>query len=249
MASTSETGHAKNVANFDELISFITGYGKAYNPTKTTLQLSALKELSALAKNAINQVHNSIPVYRNAVATRKVAFKRLSKLVTRIKNSLIATDASQQIVDSAKTLVRKIQGKRITPKKSEEQKEAQAAEDKEIKEVSTSQMSYDNRVSNFDKLIKLLENITEYTPNEVELKVKTLTTLHNTLKQKNDAITAATTPLSNARISRNQILYSTNTGLIDVAMDTKAYIKSVFGATSPQFKQISKLLFTSIKIQ
>ena len=27
MASTSEVGHAKNVANFQDLIEFVTGYG------------------------------------------------------------------------------------------------------------------------------------------------------------------------------------------------------------------------------
>lgn len=32
MASTTETGHAKNVANFDDFISFVTGYGAAFNP-------------------------------------------------------------------------------------------------------------------------------------------------------------------------------------------------------------------------
>ena len=31
MASTSETGHAKNVANFQDLIEFVTGYGATYN--------------------------------------------------------------------------------------------------------------------------------------------------------------------------------------------------------------------------
>jgi hypothetical protein len=29
MASTSETGHAKNVTNFDEMISFVKDYGTA----------------------------------------------------------------------------------------------------------------------------------------------------------------------------------------------------------------------------
>jgi len=37
MASTSETGHAKNVANFEDLISFCTGYGTAYNPSKAAI--------------------------------------------------------------------------------------------------------------------------------------------------------------------------------------------------------------------
>ena len=34
MPSTSETGHAKNVANFEDLISFCNGYGATYNPSK-----------------------------------------------------------------------------------------------------------------------------------------------------------------------------------------------------------------------
>ena len=45
MASTSETGHLKNVANFDELISFAMGYGETYNPSKAALKLDALKAL------------------------------------------------------------------------------------------------------------------------------------------------------------------------------------------------------------
>jgi hypothetical protein len=35
MASTSEVGHAKNVANFQDLIEFVTGYGVTFNPSKT----------------------------------------------------------------------------------------------------------------------------------------------------------------------------------------------------------------------
>ena len=42
MASTTETGHAKNVANFEDLISFCTGYGAPYNPSKASIKLAAL---------------------------------------------------------------------------------------------------------------------------------------------------------------------------------------------------------------
>jgi len=34
MASTSETGHSKNVATFEKLVSIITGFGAVYNPSK-----------------------------------------------------------------------------------------------------------------------------------------------------------------------------------------------------------------------
>ena len=81
-------------------------------------------------------------------------------------------------------------------------------------------------------------------PNEAELKVATLTTLYNDLKTKNTAVITATAPLSNARISRNDVLYKANTGIYDIAIDTKTYIKSLFGATSPQYSQVKGLKFT-----
>ena len=40
MASTSETGHAKNVANFSTLISFCTAYDTKYNPSNPALSLT-----------------------------------------------------------------------------------------------------------------------------------------------------------------------------------------------------------------
>ena len=49
--------------------------------------------------------------------------------------------------------------------------------------------------------------------------------------------------LSNARITRNEILYLPETGLIGVALSVKIYIKAIFGVTSPQYKQVSGLLF------
>ena len=50
MASSSEVGHAKNITNFQTLITFVTGYGAIYNPTKSKLQLANL-----IAKHASGQ--------------------------------------------------------------------------------------------------------------------------------------------------------------------------------------------------
>ena len=247
MTSTSETGHAKNVTNFDELTSYATGYGTAYNPSKVSIKVPALQALSTSAKNAINAVNAAEPAYKNAVAAREAAFAPLSKLITRVMNALKATDTTVEVDASAKTLVRKIQGVRATAKKTEEEKKALAAEGKEVVEISSSQMSYDSRLDNFDKLIKLLTSVTLYAPNEADLKVTALTTLYTDLKAKNTAVVTATTPLSNARIARNDVLYKDVTGLYDIAFDVKTYVKSVFGATSPQYKQVSGLKFTKAR--
>ena len=92
----------------------------------------------------------------------------------------------------------------------------------------------------------LLNSIPEYNPNEEELKISTLTALYEDLKAKNTAVVETTTPLSNARIARNDIMYKPLLGLVDISFDTKVYIKSLFGASSPQYKQVSKLEFKSL---
>jgi hypothetical protein len=244
MASTSETGHAKNVANFEALISFCTAYGTTYNPSKATIKLAALNTLLASAKTTLTTVNTALPPYNNALNAREIAFSPLSKLVTRIINALAASNVTKQVINDAKTIARKIQGKRAGEKLPEIPDNPNTPEDESQKSNSTSQMSYDNRVENFEKLIQLLTAQTGYAPNETDLKVTTLTTLLADLRAKNTAAITGLAPLSNARIARNATLYTVGTGLVDVAADVKKYVKSVYGATAPQYKQISGLKFT-----
>jgi len=244
MASTSETGHANNVANFENLITSATAFGTSYNPSKSTLKLTALQTLFDAAKESLNAVNIVQSAYSNAVAAREFAFEPFSKLVTRVNNSLKASDTTVQVDESAQTIVRKLQGKRASAKLTDEEKKALEAEGKEVNQISATQLSYDSRLENLDKLIMLLVSVPLYDPNEEDLKVESLKTLYSGLKAKNTDVVTATIQLSNARISRNDILYKPLTGLVDIASDTKTYIKSVFGATSPQYKQVSKLTFT-----
>ena len=233
MTSTSESGHQKNVANFDELISFATGYGSTYKPTKTSLSIDALKALSEQAKAAHIAVVSADAALKSAVAAREAAFLPLSKLSTRILNSIMASQ---------------IQGVRASAKKTDQQKEALAEHGKKVVEISSSQMGFDSRLDNLFKLIQLLLSIPEYNPNEEELKIAYLNTLMEDLKLKNAAVIEKTIPLSNARISRNNILYKDDTGLCDMAMNVKTYLKSLFGPTSLEYKQISSLSFKKIKL-
>jgi DNA repair exonuclease SbcCD ATPase subunit len=244
MASTTEQGHNRNAANFDKLIINCTSYGITYNPNKAALKIVAMQAQATAAKNSLTTVNALTPAYKNAVSARVAAFKPFDKLITRVNNALKASDTTQEVDDSAKTIVRKLQGRRATAKKTEEEKKVAADAGKEIVEISTSQMSYDSRLDNFDKLIKLLSSVSQYAPNEADLKITALTALYTDLKAKNLAVINAETPLNNARIARNDVMYKDNVGLVDVAADVKTYIKSVFGATSPQYKTVSSLKFT-----
>ena len=254
MSSSIETGHAKTVANFEKLIDYCEGYGTIYNPSKTTISLASLKTLHNKAKEVLTEVNSNFPSYSNAIAAREIVFAPLSKLATKVINALKATDTSDQVIDNARTIIRKLQGRRASAKTKqaevptvENPEEIKIVLPIEPKEISASQMSFDSRIENLDKLIKLISSVPEYAPNEEELKISSLTTLYNDLRAKNTAVMQAVVPISNARITRNEILYKEKTGLVDVALDVRAYVKSIFGATSPQFKQISKLSFRKEK--
>lgn len=247
MAKISETGHAKNVANFSTLITVVKGFKTAYNPSKQSITLAALNTLKTTADTAMSNVNTAQGAYSTAIAAREVAFEPLSKLSTRILNALRATDASKAVIKSAESLVRKLQGKRATPKKTAEELAALETDGTIVKQVSSSQMSFDNRIENFDRLIQLLITITEYAPNETELKTATLTTFFQSLQTTNATAIDAETNLDNARIDRNEVLYLPSAGLVDVASAVKLYVKSLFGATSTQYKLLSGLRFIAVK--
>jgi hypothetical protein len=48
-------------------------------------------------------------------------------------------------------------------------------------------------------------------------------------------------------IETNRILYSEGTGLYTVAQNVKKYVKSLYGATSPEYTTLSAIKFTIIR--
>lgn len=113
--------------------------------------------------------------------------------------------------------------------------------------ISTSQQSYDQLIQHLAGLTSVLEAETSYTPNETDLQVATLQTKIADLTTKNTAVATAYASISNSRIERNETLYSSSTGLVETANEVKKYIKSVFGASSPQFAQVKGIQFKVIK--
>jgi hypothetical protein len=251
--ATNETGNAKNVANFEDLISFCAGYGATFNPSKASIKLPALNTQLTASRSSLTAVNNALPAYNNATAARETAFDPLSKLITRVTNAVAASGAAPNVVADIKTITKKLQGRRAAPAKKVVAKGTDTPTDPSNptepteKTISASQLSFDSRIENLEKLNQQLAAITLYAPNEADLKVTALNALLTDLKAKNTAVVAATTPLSNARINRNKTLYDPTTGLVTAAAEVKMYVKSLFGASSPQYKQISGIKFTKPK--
>lgn len=242
MALTSETGHAKNVANFQSLIAFVTAYGATYNPTKNALKLPQLNALATAAQNNITDVITKNTAYNTKVNERVVAFSKLKPLATRLVNALEITDASMQKVKDAKGFNKKIQGQRAAAKTASDDPNAPAP-----KTISSSQQSYALQIQHFAGLVSVLQSETTYAPNETDLKIATLTAKQTDFNTKNTAVATAYTSVSNSRLTRNTTLYNLDTGLVDIATEVKKYIKASYGATSPQFAQVKGISFRKAK--
>ncbi|KQS92857.1 hypothetical protein [Chryseobacterium sp. Leaf394] len=242
MASTSETGHAKNIANFQTLIEFVKGYGAAYNPSKQSIQLPALLALKASADSEMANTLSKKNIYKNKVDERQLAFSNIGTLASRLVNALEITDASAGSIKNAKSFRQKILGKRATPTKESTDPNAP-----DPKTNSVSQKSFDQIIEHLSGLKSVLETEPSYAPNETELHVATITAKIQDLRDKTTAVNTALAELSTSRISRNKILYTEENSIYETATAVKKYIKSVFGATSPEFKQVSGLKIKGLK--
>lgn len=240
MASTSEVGHAKNVANFYDLISFVTGYGATYNPTKTSLKLAQLNNLHSAAQANLSDVIDKNAVFNKKVNNRVAAFSDLKPLATRLLSALDATDATSETMADAKGYVRKLRGK------SSSSSTPIPPETPAPSTISTSQQSYDQQIQHFSGLISVLQSEPSYSPNENDLKIATVSAKQADLSSKNNEVADAYTDVSNSRIARNNTLYATDSGLVETASEVKKYVKSIFGASSPQYAQVKGIQFRTI---
>ncbi|HRH44976.1 MAG TPA: hypothetical protein PKY82_25285 [Pyrinomonadaceae bacterium] len=237
----SETGHAKNLSNFLKAISIVSGLGSAYDPNNPLIELTNLQTKLTALQTAFAAVVPLDSAETLAINERGAAFEPLPKLVTRISNAAAVNINDALFADNLRTIVRKLQGRRAPEKTVEETEPTNPVEPKQRNK--TSQLGFDDRVANFFELITLLKTQGAYNPNETDLKIATLETMLLNMQAKNTAVVDATVAVQNARIVRNQVFYNKTDGVIVLANLIKKYVKSVFGATSPQFKQLTVLQF------
>lgn len=238
-----ETGHAKNLEHFSQMIEYVKGYGALYNPTNPTIALSELQLALTDAQATIPAVTAALAPLKVVINDREAAFLPVGKLVTKVVNAFAVSGATENAIEDAVGLKKKSNGTRV----KKLPKDDPATLEDESKGNSVSQRSYTQRIEHLDNLIKLLVSDGHYNPNENPIKITTLNTLLTTLKTKNQAVLNKIPAVANARVGRDTVLYGTG-GICDRAALVKKYVKSVFGGDSAQFHQLGSLTFRRPKI-
>ena len=243
MKTTKLSGNEQNVVNLDALIAVIRTFGPAYNPSKSWLTIPGLTELLEEGKYETNAANIAEVIYNNALSARSMAFDGFDGLITRSINALRILGVPAQTLTQAEALVRELRGKRASALLTDEELAAAKAEGNNAKQVVRHNSTTKSRLENMGKYILLLESIPDYKPNETELATSALRAKMEDLKTKHAQVVVSETTFDAARLSRDTLLNADITGLVYNAKNAKTYIKSVFGATSAQYKQVSGIKF------
>ena len=244
MPSTSEVGHAKNVANLQKLTEQVAIYS-LYNPPVDNLKVTNLTALYSTASAKISEVEEKRNANKNAITVRQSTFENLKSTCTKIINHLEILGLQQGTIDQAKSLNRLIQGGQkktiILPENPDN------GQPSTTNPISTSRQSYTQQAENFGILLQLLATIPTYAPNEDDLKLVNLNIYKDTLVSSTQAVDQTEAELNLKLIERDNILYADGTGLYSIAQNVKKYVKSIYGATSPEYANVSNIEFTNRK--
>jgi hypothetical protein len=235
-----ETGHARNVQHFQEMIAFVDSWGAAYAPSNSAISLVNLTAKLTDAGTAMTDVTSNLAAYKAAVNVRESKFDGLRKLTTRVLNYYKSTGTAANNIADVTSVKRKIDGQRAKAVVDDPSTPENEAENS----ISASQQSYTQLVEHFGALIELLTGDSLYNPAETDLKVTALTTLKTEMANASLDVFTAYTPLSNKRGSRDDVFYASGTGLVDLAQLVKNYTKAAFGIDSTQYGQVKGLTFS-----
>ena len=236
MASTSEVGHNKNVANFGYTCQLLTEMGTLYNPSNPSIKLPALTTVNTSLIGSLQNINQKTPIYRNLVVARESEITKLRFLATRIYNYSKSITISNAEKENVNRLAKKVRGDSRVKKVLDPSVTAS-------KTISTAQTSYDNTIEFFDKLINQIDSYPEYVPNEDDLQIVNLQLFHDEIKSLNIEVNASIITLITARKERNDLLYLNEDNAIKLVNDIKAYLKSLGADALPYYKAVVALQF------
>ncbi len=229
---------ATNLQAFQTALAHITGLGVSYTPTNPVLALLDMQNAYTTAHSLVDDFTANLIPWKLEVNDREETFEGSGKLATRVQAFVASCGATPQDVEDMKGFVRLVHGgraKKITID------DPNTPED-ESKHVSVSQRGYSDVVEHWSKIIALCTGLGGlYKPNENELKIPTLQTLHDDMAAANQSVIDAAVPKDNARTSKNEALYDAPDSLFERLKLLKSYLKAAFGADAPEYKAVSGL--------
>lgn len=240
----SESGDQKLLGNLRKLIDFVSA-DPNYNPANARIKVPALETLYTSGLTATTDKNSKEAPYKVAVNTRQTKFAEAPPRAASAIRMAQASGAPKLILDDLRTHNRKLSGQRKSkaPKVDPNDPNAAGKDGAGNGTHSTSQKSYDSQIGHVENIVALLGNIPTYGPNEEELTITSLQAFVGDLRDVHNAVNTNFVPYSQARSTRDVMLYTGEGSVVNTALLVKAYVSAAFGRQSALYKAIKGLKF------
>lgn len=240
--SRSETGHAKFIESIERLIAADATLDPAKLNAPADLRSSALAALLPGANTRQTQVGNAKADWRTVTLDRQTDADEIESKAAQAVALLEAQGARGETVEDARSYVRKLQGKRKTPKPADDA--ATPAVDESEAGISVSQQSNAAKIANFSELIDYLEAQPEYAAvTNPGYTVTELRAFADNLRAKHTVSINAATTLSADRSDRDAFFYTDPNSVLALAKRYKKLVFGAYGANSPEYALVNSIPF------
>ena len=236
-----ETGHAKNVANFETVTIILLGLGAVYNPSQALILLPALQTKLTAAKTVMAAIDTAGADKAIAIDEREGEFEDIEKYAVNIKRTAEVEVNDEAFTKDLASIVRKFRGGRAGEKPVDDPNTPNVNES--LDTISVSQRSYDSLIAHLADLIALLKTKSSYNPNDVEMQIPSIEAKLAALQSKNNAAKTANAAYGNAMDNRDEILYNPDTGVLKLVKLIKTQLARKPGRDSTAYQQINALEF------
>ena len=234
--------HAKRLESLTQLTEFAGTLDPAKLNAPPDLLTAALQTLNTEGHDAQETVSISKGGWRTAALDRAADAGELASKAAESLALLEARGASAETIEDGRSYVRKLQGKRASPKPVDDP--ATPDIDESEKAISAAQTSNAARIATFLEFLKWLEEQPEYAGvTNAGKTIADLQTFGEAVETKHNSSIAAVTKLSSDRIERNKIFYDNADSNLSRAKRLKKLIGGTYGFDSPEYQTANAIPF------
>ena len=257
MAHSINTGHTVNVENYNQLVINLSNMAGLWNPVNEMITIAALTTHHKACDATLKALNTAEAFDKKQTAARTKVYLPLQSLTKRTVAAMKSCQMEASVIESAGTLVSLITGANISKVTNKRKKMALKAHaltitegdpaTEEVKNRSVSQLAFDARLKNFDKLVAQIETSGNYKTNHADLNLPALKAFSASMQQANNATNDAFDVLSNVRKKRNELLYNDSSSLINRVALIKNELEALDGKNNVHYKKATGLKFVKFK--
>lgn len=234
--------HAKML----ESLTRLTEHAGTLDPAKLNappdLLPAALETLYTEARAAQEKIGVSKGEWRTVALDRATDADELASLAAESLALLEARGASAETLEDGRSYIRKLQGKRSSPKPEDDPSTPDVDESEAA--ISAAQTSNAARIATFLEYVAWLEQQPEYAGvTNAGKTAAELRTFGESVETKHNTSITAVTGLSSDRRARDKIFYDNENSVLNRAKRLKKLIGGTYGFDSPEYETANAIQF------